>query len=239
MSPTPLDPYNITVHGVEYESAALEYMQAELYLATKDLVGTHPRQLENAEGEIEFQHRHRSQKNDEAMTRWREAAATDPGRTVLSHAEAEGVLQVRAGMSKMGAVVRLLARNPEMGAIEISKATRPFCGVAYQLARSATLASIVTFSESSGTDLIFSDTPPYRSIVDERHSALILKSSIALASVDGVDLEIKGRESAIVYNPVAVPAIPEAQVKLIAGTEVAMVPIDITSYVSVANPRSL
>lgn len=238
MSPTPLDPHNVKVHGIDYEAASLEYIEASLHVATESLAKSHPTQIKNAEGEIEYQHRHRMLKNDEAMQRWREAAATDPSDKQLTHAEAEGVLQVRSGTSRIGAAVKLLARNPEMGAIEISKATRPFCMVSYMLAKTALACSIKSVAGNVGIDMTVvegRDAAPYRHILDEHHQAFITKSRLAQATIDGVELEIVGRESGLLYNPSVTPVIPESLHKKIAGMDLAIVPIDMTSYVRVTN----
>lgn len=238
MSPTPLDPHNITVHGIGYPAAANEFVQANLFMATESLRVTHPKEVQNVEGEIEYQHRHRMQKNDQAMERWREKAATEAPSQKLTHAEAEGVLQVRAGTSRIGAAMKLLARNPEMGAIEISKATRPFCTVAYMLAKSAMMNTIDSFTENGGVDTILTDgkdASPYRHIIDGHHQAFITKSRLAHARVEGVDMEIVGRESGLLYNPTITPPIPEAQHKKIGGMALAIVPIDLTSYVRITS----
>lgn len=238
ISPTPLDPHNVTVHGIEYEAASLEFMQASLYMATRSLQDSHPQQLANAAGEIEHQHRHRMHKNDEAMRRWREIAAKNPSDKRLTHAEAEGILQVRAGVSRIGAVVRLLARNPEMEAIELTKATRPFCTVAHILAKQALKSSIKSFASGSNVDMVVADerdAVPYRFVIDEHNHAFITKARLASAVIDGTELEIVSRESGLIYNPSKVEPIPESQFKTLGGVDVAIVPLDTTSYVRVTN----
>lgn len=236
LSPTPLDPYNLDIHGLAYAPAALEYMRGALVLATEGLEDSNLQQVKQAEAEIEYQHRHRIQKNDQAMQQWREQAAKDPRGKLLSRDDAEGVLQVRAGISRPSAILELISRNPQMGGIEIAKATRPFCISSHILAREALKRELdrskhVTLA--TGTE-----ASPYRFAIDEHNLALITKTRLGVASLNGAGLEIVTRESGIIYNPAATERIPEAMSRSVRGVDFDIAPLDVTSYVRVKSSAS-
>lgn len=236
LSPTPLDPYALKVAGADYDEAALKYMLHSFDELVEDHSQSHSSDIERAQLEIDYQHFHRMKKNDEAMRRWREIAATEPTEQLLSHAEAEGVMQVRAGVSKIGAIILLLANYPEIGAIETSKATRPFCVHAHEIAKGALSAELDQLAANAEFSTVVDNVAkPYRSSIDEHHGAFISKHLLATSDVGGIDIEIVGRESGLLYDPrVNGTTLPESQKKSFGPiNDIEMLPIDMTSYARV------
>ncbi len=227
-SPTPLDPYNVRVHGMGYAAVSLEFMLGELTRNTDNLTDAHQEQIEQAEAEIVHQHDHRIQKNAEAMDRWREYASSGMTKH-LSREEAEGVMQVRAGISRPAAVLELISRNPSMGGIEIAKATRPFCLGSHIVARTVLKKDL---ARTPGVSLVNEeDARPYRFAIDQHNMALITKTEIGVATINDQKLEIVTRESGVLYDPQSVQRIPESIYSKIGGSSFALAPLDITSYV--------
>ena len=230
LSPTPLDPDGLRIHGLPYAPQALDHLHMRLSRATAGLEKTNPHQVRNAEAEITFQHDHRMQKNAKAMDMWRNEAAKDPTSKLLSHADAEGIVQVRAGIARPRALIELIARNPTMGGVEIAKATRPFCMQAHVLARNALMREL---NESPYLTITGNDEKPYRAIIDEHNVTLITKTKIADVALRGVEIEVVSRESGVLYNPDSTPAIPESMTPSFNGLTVHVAPLDITSYARV------
>lgn len=234
LSPTPLDPHSLKINGRSYEGLGLDYMDDQLRAATAGLSTDHGSKIMRASHEIEYQHTHRMKKNHEAMQRWREQAATSPHEQRLTHAEAEGVMQVRAGVSKIGAILLLLARNPDIGAVEISKATRPFCTTAHTMAKLVLIGELNQLAASEQQDIeTDANAVPYRSTIDAHHGAFITKSLLGTVDAGGVELEIVGRESGLLCKPGESSPIPELQTKNFGPHEIGIVPIDMTSYARV------
>ena len=231
ISPTPLDPYELRVHGIGYPNVALEYMRSELLRNTEQLTSYNTEQIKDAEAEIEYQHKHRMEKNHSTMQDWREKAATNPTGRMLSLEDAEGVLQVRAGVSRPSAPIELLARNPEIGGIEIAKATRPFCLEAHILSREALRSRLASLRYMTATNHV--EARPYRYSIDEHNHALITKTRLAAGALHGTDLEVVTRESGILYDPLCTPEIPESMERKFGRITVHVAPLDITSYVRV------
>lgn len=235
--PTPLDPFSLKVlGGLSYVEAAQEYMIGQLYHNAGELSNTHEDILMHAEHEIDFQHRHRMQKNTEAMDKWRESASTSPSSNALSHREAEGIMQVRAGIAQPNAIIELLARNPEMDGIEIAKATRPLCFNAFMVAKDALYSKLkVLNSRSQLTINLGSEVYPrsYRSNIDPDNQSLTAKAKLGVASMYGVELELITRDSSILYHPDQTPSMPEAVPVSFGPNTVETVPIDTTAYVRI------
>lgn len=232
-SPTPLDPDNVQAHGAAYPKVALDYMMSELDRSSSKHLPWHRQYLRQlAEAEIEFQHAHRIDKNAETMRRWREYAASHPD-IVLPHEDAEGVMQVRAGIAKTRAIGELAVRNPEtLGkGIEILKSTNPFCFQAHIEARETLRDRIKPIP---GTLLNDEDVAPYKFDIDEHNHALITKTIIGTVAVRGVTLEVVTRESGIMFDSKRDDEKIESMYVNITGHEFALAPLDITSYIRVA-----
>ena len=236
LSPTPLDPYALTVYGgVDYALAARSYMIDKLHSNTISIGDTHRVLIERAEQEILDQHFHRMQKNDEALRQWKEVAAVRSSDKVLSHRDAEGVMQVRAGVAQPEAILQLLARNPSMGGIEVSKATRPFCFTAYGIAKKVLHDRLLKLEERvNGFSATHDMSPtPYRSSIDQKNASLVVKSQIGQASLLGVELELINRESSVMYHPSEMDSVPENRSFNFGPHVVESSVIDSTTYVRV------
>lgn len=233
ISPTPLDPYSLSVNGIRYEAFAREYMLGQLYRSTENLGSSNQMQIKQAEAEIIYQHRHRMAKNTEAMDRWKDKAATIGDGSLLSHEEAEGIMQVRAGVASITAMTELLARNPTMGGIEIAKATRPFCRVAHTLAQSALTAAFQK-PHAKIEFILDKSAKPYRFSIDEHNKALITKTRMGITALSDVDMELIARDSSILYNREYTEQIPEAVSGNMNGIPIDSIPLDTTVYLRVA-----
>ena len=197
ISPTPLDPDNLTIAGQPYMALALDHMIRGLY---DNSHGTDVRQedLKAIEAEIMTQHFERSSKNAKAMDRLRKHAIKPENNRVLSRDEAEGIMQMRAGVARITPALRLLARVPELEAVELSKATRPLCVGQYAVATWALDSAIRSLKASNRVDttvMTGAEAVPYRYILDEENGTIITKRRLASVALDGVNLEIICRDS--------------------------------------------
>lgn len=227
-SPTPLDPSHVFIHGVDYARVAIHEMQQRAHLQAPENVSL--RLAETVLYEIAEQHSLRMQKNEEAFDRLRETAAQDFHDHMLTHAEAEGIMQVRAGVSRAAPIVKLLEKHPEIEAIEISKATRPYCSEQFRRARNYIAVSLGSLAAGSDMQVTMIDGDPYRHIVEEDSGVIVAKSIVAELS-NHTELEVVRRDSFAgvdegVYDGEAI----QGQIGPIA---LSLVPIDTTNYVRV------
>ncbi len=230
-SPTPLDPNRLTIHGTaNYPMIALEFMEGELHLATAglDVSDAHVR---FSAMEIQKQHSHRMEKNAEAMQRWRNQAQAS--NTMVSRQEAEGIMQLRAGVAQAMPAVKLLSRNPDMGAIEVLKATRPFCNRRHLGARATLINMVRSVGDAADVAELTLDASPYRFFIDPDLGTIITKTNLGEVTIDGVVTEFIGRESFQGFDVNNIADNLEHTQRTLGPVEVALVPIDITSYIRV------
>lgn len=233
LSPTPLDPYRLRIGFAAYSGAALDYMRGQLYQATEDLHADHHSEVNRAEDEILHQHTDRMEKNDSALSRLRDAAASDDDRrTKLSVEQAEGIMQIRAGIGRIGAMLALLDRYPVLESIELSKATRPFCMEAFCAARSSFISSLRSMESAGhyGVHGVNDRYNPYRFNIDPAHGAVITKAKLADADPGNTPLEVISRESSILYDTSSAGVVPESSTANIAGIKAGVIPLDVTNY---------
>lgn len=238
-SPTPLDPDSLSIARQPYMTVALDHMMARLYRNTEgsDIRAT---DLKAVEGEIETQHFERSTRNAKTMDRLREYAANDKNNRKLSIEEAEGIMQLRAGVARVTPALSLLARVPELEAIELTKATRPLCLAQYTMARQAldsTARSLEANKKMSASVMDGVEATPYRYIIDEEHGTIITKRRLASIAIDGVNLEIICRDS---YRGSGRGSFGDSieHVRAELGpAEVDLTPVSIISYARVAQSK--
>lgn len=240
--PTPLDPERLSISGLPYEvvatAALAQQLEKNQTLPYKNSDAMQSN-VERIRMEIQHQHEHRTKKNTESVGRLREYAATDPGHHILSHEYAEGVMQLRAGVARITPALTMLANFPALGAIELTKATRPLCVRQYNQARIAlnsTIRSLLSnksvITETQTTEA----TSPYRMVLDERHGAVILKSVFAKAKIGNQTLEIIGRDSFIGINSGECDGFEHMSCNFGDGSQrLDVLPIDVTSYARVAS----
>ncbi len=230
-SPTPLDPNRLTIHGMAtYPMIGLEFMEGELHLATDglDIPNVY---VQFSAKEIQKQHSHRMEKNAEAMQHWRDYA--DTNNTTISREEAEGIMQLRAGVARVMPAVKLLSRVPEIGAIEVFKATRPFCIQRHLGARATLIGSVRSVGDAADTAEITLDAPPYRFFIDPDLGTIITKTNLGKITLNGVSIESITRESFQGVDINNASDNLEHMKRTLGPVEIALVPIDITSYIRV------
>lgn len=192
-SPTPLDPGELIVHGVAgYPGVAYEHMSGVLYEATKDLE-IPEEYIALSEKELHRNHAHRMRQNTASMQRWRDIARGND--VMLTHDEAEGVMQLRSGTAKLFPAVELLSREPEMGSIEVFKSTLPYCIERYRDSIDLLMEMLVLLGKK-GVQITQLEDRPYGMAIDEEHGTIITKTVVARAVVgNGPTLEAVRRDS--------------------------------------------
>lgn len=261
-SPTPLDPILLrNAGGPRYDEAALEYMdeaRVRLCLTDEPSFGSTSEALawyEKHRGripdpvwvsmmrEIMTQHELKLNRNDAAIRHLRR------NNTPVTPEEAEEIMQVRAGIASIPTMLRFLARYPEVGGLEIMKATRPGDACATLAARAALLTELESIAETDvdvavemgvSRRLHIRPAPELHDIPDPR--IVVLKTHIARAAVRLADetkqLEIIWRDSGVVLDR-EWDDLSDAYLigKTANGTPAAYVaPISVTAYARLA-PR--
>lgn len=232
-SPTPLDPYGLTIHGIAaYPSAALEYMSGQLHLAVEG-VDVPDHYIRKSEQEIHTQHAHRMNKNDESLQRWKESAKKAD--TLISREVAEGIMQIRAGISRVYPAVSLLSKVPEMEAIEIFKATRPYCIQHFLGAKAMLYKSLKDIEKRPDTHASFDfDAAPSKDpLFDRELATVITKTKLGEIVLNGVVMEVMSRESAQMFEASATPENMESWPLKSVPFEINATPINVTSYIRV------
>lgn len=120
-SPTPLDPFHLKLDETDYFTSAGFHVERRL-MKTADAIGLSEEARERITSEIEYEHLHRSLKNNDAMKRLRVAFENEEQ---VDSRMAELILRARAGNADIQSTAYLLAAFPEMEAIEVMKYTEP------------------------------------------------------------------------------------------------------------------
>jgi len=232
-SPTPLDPYRLKIEdGLFYDESARLFMQkkqldpmqqfedeeedkdaykAKIHQWTIDRL----KELEdepNADAwasvsrEIQTQHLLKERRNDAALELLRE------DNRIVSPDEAERIMQVRAGVAQLPTMLRFLAVHPEIGGLELMKATRPFNPRAIWMARFAFMKTLGSLDEQDIAielraentrrlhivpDKEFEDVPDPRIVVQKTNLARIAVELDHQISM----LEVVWRDSGVVLGP--------------------------------------
>lgn len=232
-SPTPLDPYRLKIKdGLLYDDSArlyMEHMQRDPMAMFNDeeedpaayrrrvdawierrqeelLDAPNARTWESVSREIQVQHRLKEYRNDTAL------ALLQQDQRTVSPAEAEELMQVRAGVAPLPTMMRVLARYPELGGLELMKATRPFDPRAIMMARIAFMKALGSIEESDMSvvlestnmrrlvivpDKEFHDEPDPRIIVQKTNIAKVALELDQQVST----LEVVWRDSGVILDP--------------------------------------
>lgn len=245
ISPTPLDPYGLVAKGFRYFDAAITFMNLDVTYKALD-AGLPLEYVAVIAGEVDDQHLHRSQKNDEARMRLIENMPE-----IRSHYEAERTLRVLAGVGAVHEPALLLAKVPQMEGIEAAKATRLMSPNAIKRAEVQFEGGLVHAEHSDShikIDRMFNisnaekislrsvrkneardDAAPY--VPTLKDSIAILKWVQAELTVDGVPLEVVSRNSYIFLPPdLPLKGVPQDLITLPNKTKVNRQQIDVTKY---------
>jgi hypothetical protein len=249
-SPTPLDPHLLQVHGTMYNDLARNFMYEVQEKAHRARFGTDEQvsrwvqerlaqlpagKMESLNttvvdkvwwsvlDEVVAQHELKQQRNDDAV---RALRGDD---TPVTPQQAEELMQLRSGIATPEVALRFLARHPELGGIELMKATCTFQpGAAYEAHQvfAATLAGM-------GDEMVVTslDEAPYRRIAVENPQILVLKTRLAEVAYRGVQMEVVRRDSGILVPPPRPGEESTSYVAAVDGPRLVYVsPIQITVY---------
>lgn len=229
ISPTPFDPYHLTVHGgMEYESDAVFYMNGSAH-------ETEPRETEKwaatVLGEIGTQHALRMDQNDDSFQRLKEIVAEKPGGYTLDAQRAEGFMQVRAGIARCGTMLAFLDAFPGIKALEISKATRPYCPRRFSLALAYTARQLNSLTEGTEFSVERINNGVHKTIAGDDKNVVVAKHVVAEIKGRNTTMEAVRRDSFIKVDP------DEPYYELMEGElgseKVGLIPIDATTYARV------
>ncbi len=220
LSPTPLDPHLLQIKGgPRYNEHALTYMvnaprqvgtsrfasdeQITSWIAYR--LATVPKGNIDSLGsdvvdttwlsvlsEIMAQHELKQHRNDAAVR------LLFDDTTPITRDEAEELMQIRAGIASPEVILRFFARHPELGGVELMKATRAFQPELIQQARNKFLGMLATSSEA--LDIEFLDESPYRRIRIEDPRIIVLKTRLATVAYNGMLMEVVMRDSGVILD---------------------------------------
>lgn len=268
-SPTPLDPYRVKIeNGMFYDESARLFMEQQqldpmqqfadeeedpaLYHQKVDAwVAARMKDLEDGPDvdtwasvarETQTQHLLKGRRNDAAL----ELLQHDT--RVVTPDEAERIMQVRAGVAQLPTMLRFLAVHPEVGGLELMKATRPFNPRAILMARIAFMKTLGSLDEPDIAIELRTENPrrlhivpdkEYKDVPDPR--IVVQKTNLARVAVE-LDrqismLEVVWRDSGVILGSKDDIANSFGVLKDEAGKVVAHVaPIAVTAYARLA-PR--
>jgi|GEM_PF-6699862 len=232
-SPTPLDPYRVRIkNGLQYDESARLFMEKRQLHPMQQFedeeededeyrekvaawIARRMKELEDEPNvdtwasvsrEIQTQHLLKERRNDAALELLRE------DKRVISPDEAERVMQVRAGVAPLPTMLRFLAGHPEIGGIELMKATRPFNLPAILMARFAFMKTLGSLDEPDIAielraenarrlhivpDKEFQDVPDPRIVVQKTNLARVAVELDRQISM----LEVVWRDSGVILGP--------------------------------------
>ncbi len=247
ISPTPLDPYSLRAQDFPYYEGASMYMHSNIIEKAKQ-VGL-PTVFEAvALSEVDFQHAHRSERNSEAFGRLMQHLPYD----ITPH-DAETIFRTRAGVAQIHEPALLLARVPQVKAIECKKATRFLDAEALAAAeeqfvihglyaanknvREFSLDKLYTIQDAEKISLR-DIRPELRDEISSEYqptyndSIIVLKWVQAELTVHGVAIEVVSRNSFIALPPnLYLDGIwPNIIHRTDTGDEFNIQPIDVTKY---------
>lgn len=220
-SPTPLDPILLgNADGPRYDQAALDYMDDARIAHAPEFTNlqealawydVHQGRIPNpvwlsTVREIMTQHELKQRRNDRAIRALRKI------NTPISFEEAEEIMQVRAGIASIPTMLRFIAKYPQIGGLEIMKATRPGNVVATLAARAALLEELEFLNEPDIECLIETHEPrrlhirPDPELQDTPDPRVVVfKTNLARVAVRLADetkqLEIVWRDSGVILDP--------------------------------------
>ncbi len=220
LSPTPLDPHLLQIKGgPRYNEHALTYMvdaprqvsmsrfasdeQITSWIAYR--LATVPKGNIDSLGsdvvdttwlsvlsEIMAQHELKQHRNDAAVR------LLFDDTTPITQDEAEELMQIRAGIATPEVILRFFAQHPELGGVELMKATRALQPEQIRQARDEFLGMLATSSEA--LDIEFLDEPPYRRIQIEDPRIIVLKTRLATVAYNGTLMEVVMRDSGVILD---------------------------------------
>lgn len=260
-SPTPLDPMLLRdATGSRYDEAALEYMDdmrervSQDFTSFEDVMAWYDANVDNIPDplwlsvmrETMTQHALKLKRNDNAIRTLRD------NKTRVTPSEAEDIMRVRAGVAPLPTMLRFLARYPEIGGLEILKATRPFDAKATGRAYGDLLSELYAMEGDGDLDLSvkvkvgrprrlkivpdseLNDVPDPRIVILKTRLA---KVAVRLSKDEVQNLEIIWRDSGALLdethkNPATIYMVGKDR----AGHEAAHIaPISVTAYARLVN----
>lgn len=206
LSPTPLDPMNLSGHGSNYVEAAEMLMQGRLDARLLDLgIEVHPEYYDAMSLEIHTEHMMQVGHNDASLKRLQALFLSDP--TSISPEMADIIYLARLGAASPLSRLELLAAHPEMKSIEDMKFTQPLDGLAIREALTRyvhTLRGISNQKNGVHLRLLPASEQTIRE-VDVSESAMpgiiVTKTTIAEATLKGVEMVLKKRDWYFAFPP--------------------------------------
>ena len=206
LSPTPLDPMNLSGHGSNYVEAAEMLMQGRLDARLLDLgIKIHPEYYDAMSLEIHTEHMMQVGHNDASLKRLQSLFLSDP--SSISPEMADIIYLARLGAASPLSRLELLAAHPEMKSIEDMKFTQPLDGLAIREALTRYVGMLRSIAEQKNgvhLRLLPASKQTIRE-VDVRESAkpgiIVTKTTIAEASLKGVEMLLKKRDWYFAFPP--------------------------------------
>lgn len=243
ISPTPLDPYNLKAQGMPYFEAAGVFMHLDV--RDKALSAGLPVDssiITAVSNEVDYQHLHRSQRNDESMGRFRKKL-----RTPLTPYEAGMALRVRAALGASHEPGLLLSKVPEMEGVEGMKATRFLDRPAIEDANRMYIGDLMKAAHNNKGfhinrlyDLASAEQVSWRNMyeADEASHTYCFKDSVAVVkwvqmdmTINDVPIELVSRNSYVFLPPeIYLDGVMPNMIQLQNGNVVNAQPIDVTKY---------
>jgi len=204
LSPTPLDPLTLMTHGVTYVKGA-EILMLGRFDDRLSEIGITLKQYQHDAivNEIITEHILQVDKNDASLHRLYTLFLSDP--TVILPETADLIYMARIGGSTTIGRLEILSRHPTMQSIEDMKYTKPLDMKSITLAKESYYKSLVAISRTHPDFCITLLKPHEQPIrrVDVSKSAdlgiVVTKKTIATATVNGVELLLKQRDSYFVF----------------------------------------
>ncbi len=259
-SPTPLDPLMLYVNGYRYDDLARDYMEnwqtekLPLPQTAEEVEAWRQFQLARYEGkadaenhsplplisegtwhavarEIVAQHELKGLRNDAAL---RELTGDD---TPVTKSQAERLMRLRAGIGNVASAFKLLALRPEVGGIEVMKATRPFSHEEITQAHTNLVYDLLSVDHPAMEVEVLNEAP-YRRIEVDDPRIVVMKARLAVAAVRGVLVEVITRSAHVILDPNNDDMRFVTLSGEIAGHRVHMAEIGVTGYARPINSRA-
>lgn len=249
LSPTPLDAWRLRAKdGPLYDDEARRYMDRQLHRITMPELHD-PEELSEwvrtegqgrvssatakaAAREIVTQHELKQQRNDQALE------ALQANTAEIDAETAEEIMQVRAGIASLETYLRFLVRFPEVGGIELMKASRPFDPSGTERARAEFFWRLMQLNGEDAVVGIHREASYYRRIKIEDPRIVVLKTHIANVAIYGLPVsEVIVRDAGVILDPHKDDlSLAYRIANRVDGSKVHVAPIALTGYARLA-PR--
>jgi hypothetical protein len=206
LSPTPLDPVNLSAHGNTYVEAAEILMQARLDVRLEEMGIDLPVEAYEAMSlEIHTEHMMQVVHNSESLKRLQALFLYDP--SSISPKMADSIYLARLGAASPLSRLEVLAAHPEMKSIEDMKFTQPLDGLAVRSALAKYVGILKELSnQKNGVHLRM--LPVSKQTIREvdvsesaRPGIIVTKTTIAEAALKGVSMVLKKRDWYMSFPP--------------------------------------